>query len=136
MGVAGLGIGFTFAAMPGFIIRAVPASETGSATGFYQVLRNIGLSVGSALGAAILLSFTHKGAIYPEVGGFRTSLLVSAALGVTTAIASFVLPGQVRDRRRGEDLEHEIVLLGVEEGELAGAGAMFDRDAAATEEGT
>ena len=36
------GVGFTFAAMPGFIVRAVPPSETGSATGFYQVLRNIG----------------------------------------------------------------------------------------------
>ena len=55
MGIVGLGIGFTFAAMPGFIIRAVPTAETGSATGFYQVLRNIGLSVGSAFGAAVLL---------------------------------------------------------------------------------
>ena len=36
------GIGFTFAAMPGFIVRAVPQRETGSATGFYQVLRSIG----------------------------------------------------------------------------------------------
>ena len=54
MGIVGLGIGFTFAAMPGFIVRSVPPSETGSATGFYQVLRNIGLSVGSAFGAAVL----------------------------------------------------------------------------------
>ena len=49
MGIGGLGVGFSTGAMPGFIIRAVPPSETGSATGFYQVVRSIGLTVGSAL---------------------------------------------------------------------------------------
>jgi MFS family permease len=93
-GIAGLGIGFTFAAMPGFIIRSVPHGETGSATGFYQVLRNIGLSVGSATGAAVLLGYTHHHQIFPEVGGFRAALFVSAALGVATAVISFVLPGK------------------------------------------
>ncbi len=42
--------------------------------GFYQVLRNIGLSVGSALGAAILTGYTHPGQRLPEVGGFRAAL--------------------------------------------------------------
>ena len=93
MGIVGLGIGFTFAAMPGFIIRAVPTEETGSATGFYQVLRNIGLSVGSAFGAAVLLGFTPHGATYPELGGFRVALLISTALAVLTAVLAFVLPG-------------------------------------------
>ena len=60
-GVAGIGIGLTFAAMPGFIVRAVPPSETGSATGFYQVMRSIGLSVGSTLAAAILTAYTPAG---------------------------------------------------------------------------
>jgi MFS family permease len=94
MGIIGLGIGFTFAAMPGFIIRAVPTAETGSATGFYQVLRNIGLSVGSALGAAVLLGNTGTGATYPDVSGFRVALLISTALAVTTAVLAFVLPGR------------------------------------------
>jgi len=93
MGIVGLGIGFTFAAMPGFIIRAVPAAETGSATGFYQVLRNIGLSVGSAFGAAVLLAYTPHGASLPDLDGFRVALLISAGLGLLTAVLSFVLPG-------------------------------------------
>ena len=93
MGIVGLGIGFTFAAMPGFIIRAVPPAETGSATGFYQVLRNIGLSVGSAFGAAVLLGFTRQGETFPQIGGFRTALLISSGLGLLTAVLSFVLPG-------------------------------------------
>ena len=45
-GFSGLGIGLTFAAMPGFVVRAVAPSETGSATGFYQLVRSVGLSVG------------------------------------------------------------------------------------------
>jgi MFS family permease len=108
VGIAGLGIGFTFAAMPGFIIRAVPHNETGSATGFYQVLRNIGLSVGSALSAAILLGYTKGHQIFPEVGGFRAALLISTALGVVTAIVSFALPG----KRAESASSHEPELVG------------------------
>lgn len=134
VGIAGLGIGFTFAAMPGFIIRAVPAAETGSATGFYQVLRSIGLSVGSALGAMVLLSYTHPGAIYPAVGGFTTSLIISAILGVATAVVSFVLPGRKPERTNARHREREIEVLSLEEGDLAGAGVMLDREDASIEE--
>ena len=42
-GVLGAGLGATFAAIPGVIVRAVPAGEAGSATGFYQVARFAGL---------------------------------------------------------------------------------------------
>jgi len=94
LGIAGLGIGFTFAAMPGFIVRAVPTHETGSATGFYQVLRNIGLSVGSALGAAVLLAYTAHGQTFPDLDGFRVALLGSAGLGLLTAVLSFTLAGR------------------------------------------
>ena len=56
MAVLGLGYGLTYAAIPGIIVRAVPESETGSATGFYQVVRYIGFSIGSALAASVLAS--------------------------------------------------------------------------------
>ncbi len=92
-GLAGLGVGLTFAAMPGFIVRAVPRSETGSATGFYQVLRNIGLSTGSALGAAILVAFTHPGHTFPTVGGFHAALLVASGLCLITAVISYRATG-------------------------------------------
>jgi len=127
MGIVGLGIGFTFAAMPGFIIRAVPPSETGSATGFYQVLRNIGLSVGSAFGAAILLAHTGPGATYPSLDGFRTALLISAGLGLLTAILSFVLPGSTNastgTHRTGERDAIEVRMS--EEALLEASGAML-----------
>lgn len=128
MGIVGLGIGFTFAAMPGFIIRSVSTAETGSATGFYQVLRNIGLAVGSALSAAVLLAFTHPGHTYPELGGFRTALVLSAILGVVTAILSFVLPGSTSPRSldlsRSTTLEHQME----DEALLEATGAMLVDD--------
>jgi MFS family permease len=128
LGIAGLGIGFTFAAMPGFIIRAVPAAETGSATGFYQVLRNIGLSVGSAFGAAVLLAYTPHGASLPDVDGFRVALLISAGLGLLTAVLSFVLSGSAPtgDHRTGVDSAPDVVEVRMEEEALLDAtGAML-----------
>ena len=131
-GLAGLGVGLTFAAMPGFIVRAVPRSETGSATGFYQVLRNIGLSVGSALGAAILIAFTHPGRTFPTVGGFHAALLVASGLCLVTAAVSYVLPGPDADRRApatGHDATRDGEdLIMAEEAELAGAGIMLAED--------
>ena len=128
MGIVGLGIGFTFAAMPGFIIRAVPAAETGSATGFYQVLRNIGLSVGSAFGAAVLLAYTKPGATFPDVNGFRVALLISAGLGLLTAVLAFVLPGsgEPNGPRRPPGAVHDPVETRMEEEALLeAAGAML-----------
>ena len=126
-GFAGLGVGLTFAAMPGFIVRAVPRSETGSATGFYQVLRNVGLSVGSALGAAILSSFTHPGHTFPSVGGFHAALLVASSLCLATAVISYLLPGPTTAMRRtepeGPAAREDLVME--EESELAGAGLML-----------
>ena len=94
-GLAGIGIGFTFAAMPGFVVRAVPVAETGSAMGLYQVLRSIGLSLGSALAAAVLISFTAPGHTYPSYQGFRVTLIIATALCAVTALVSYVLPGKL-----------------------------------------
>ena len=90
--VCGLGVGFTTGAMPGFITRAVAQSETGSAMGFYQVVRSIGLTVGSALSAAVLMAHTRPGQALPDVGGFKAALIIAAALCLVTALVSFACP--------------------------------------------
>jgi MFS family permease len=127
-GIAGLGIGFTFAAMPGFVVRAVPASETGSAMGFYQVVRSIGLSLGSALAAAVLISYTARGHVYPTYEGFRVTLIIATALCVLTALLSYVLPGKlVVESSAGLEEMME------EEGELEAAGMMLAEDPGGTQ---
>ena len=94
MGVAGLGVGCTFAAMPGLIVRAVPASETGSATGFNQVLRTVGYSAGSALSATVLEAHTAAGRALPSGAGYSTAAVLGCAVFALTAVLSFVLPGR------------------------------------------
>jgi MFS family permease len=122
-GIAGLGIGFTFAAMPGFIVRAVPTSETGSAMGFYQVVRSIGLSVGSALAAAVLTAYTRPGHTFPVFDGFQVTLIVATALCLMTAVLSYLLPG--RSAGQIPPLAEEIEKRMEEEAEVEGVGLML-----------
>lgn len=137
VGVAGLGVGFTFAAMPGFIVRAVPRDETGSATGFYQLLRSLGLSVGSALAAAVLAAFTHPGRLLPTVGGFQVALLIASALCLLTAALSYVLSGTTTADRGRRDLarDGDIEELMEESAELGGSALSFGEGTSSDERG-
>ena len=93
VGIAGLGAGLTFAAMPGYIVRATPPADTGAALGFYQLLRSVGLSIGSAVAGAILAHDTLAGAALPTQSGFLTTLNVAAGLLLVAAIMSYLLLG-------------------------------------------
>ena len=46
--VMSIGIGFAFAAMPNLIVESVPPERTGEATGFNQLVRSVGSSLGLA----------------------------------------------------------------------------------------
>ncbi|AUG80669.1 MFS transporter [Kitasatospora sp. MMS16-BH015] len=92
MAVAGLGVGCTFAVMPGLIVGAVPAAETGSAISFNQVLRYVGYSTGSALSAAVLQAHTAPGAVLPSDSGYTTAALIGGAVSLLAAVVAVVLP--------------------------------------------
>ena len=123
-GVGGIGLGFTFAAMPGLIVRAVPPAETGSALGFYQVWRSVGLSVGSALAAAILTANTARGGAIPHLHGFRDTLLVAAALSVAAGAVGYLLPGRLPTLSAAET--EAVQRIEEEEAELAATAFSFD----------
>ena len=90
VGIAGLGAGLTFAAMPGYTVRATPPADTGAALGFYQLLRSVGLSIGSAVAGAILAHDTLAGAALPTQSGFLTTLNVAAGLLLVAAVMSYL----------------------------------------------
>lgn len=92
IGVAGLGVGSIFAVIPAYFLRVVPATETGSATSFKQILRYVGYSVGSALSAVLLQAHTSPGHSYPTNAGYTVVGLVSCLLWVLTGAAATVLP--------------------------------------------
>ena len=83
MGLAGLGVGCTFAALPGLIVRSVPPEETGSAMSFNQVLRYVGYAVGSALSATILAA---SQAAEAEGGGGNNFLIPNGTFFVILII--------------------------------------------------
>ncbi|WNI21421.1 MULTISPECIES: MFS transporter [unclassified Streptomyces] len=97
MFVAGLGVGVIFAVIPGFLVRAVPSHETGSAMSFNQVLRYIGYAVGSAMSAAVLEGHTGAGAAYPSSNGYTAVGLLSCVVWLVTAAVALIVPL----RRRG-----------------------------------
>jgi MFS family permease len=94
MAVAGLGVGTVFSALPGLIVAAVPAGETGSAMSLNQVLRYMGFAVGSALSATVLEAATSRGAEYPGTGGYTAIGLIGAGACVALAVLTAVLPGR------------------------------------------
>ncbi len=93
MALLGLGFGFTFAAIPGLIVGAVPESETGSAMGFYQVVRYIGFSLGSALAAAVLSGHTAAGEHLPTESGYLVLFWAGVGICVVGAGLLWLLSG-------------------------------------------
>jgi MFS family permease len=94
MAVAGLGVGTVFAALPGLIVAAVPARETGSAMSLNQVLRYIGFAVGSALSATVLEAATARGQLFPDSSGYEAIGLIGVGSCVALAVLTAVLPGR------------------------------------------
>ncbi|CAN5448458.1 MFS transporter [soil metagenome] len=115
-GLLGIGLGYTFAAMPGLIVGAVPPEETSSAMGFYQVSRYVGFAIGSGLAVTLLRAFGDDGV--PTLGSYQATALVTVGLGVLTACVAWLLPGPSQPTPRSADLD----AFEVEEGTLAAAG--------------
>jgi MFS family permease len=124
MGIGGIGIGFTFAAMPGFIVKAVHARDTGSAMGFYQVLRSVGLAMGSAISGVILAAYTLPHEAFPSVGGFRTALILGAVICLATAVLCYLLPGKSL-AAQVHPVDADEVIAMEENAELGGSGLML-----------
>jgi sugar phosphate permease len=92
MGLLGIGLGTTFAAIPRLIMHAVPPNETGSALGFYQVVRTVGYSLGSAVAAAILASRPGAGG-QPTLDGYQLVFWVAGAISVVAAGVAWAVIG-------------------------------------------
>jgi MFS family permease len=122
MGVIGIGFGYTFAAIPGLITRAVPRSETGSAMGLYQVIRYIGFSLGSALTASILAGHTSASGGSVTERGYVVAMWVGTVVCAFSAVASWLLSrgAEAISPQAMAAVDRDRIIT--EEGELASAG--------------
>ena len=103
----------------------MPAEETGSALGVNQVLRQIGFSIGSALGATILTAHTVAPDTLPTSAGYTESALVGVVLCLTAAVVSFVLPSRQSSRSTVDRAEERML---VDESVDGTAGGVLDAE--------
>jgi hypothetical protein len=89
-------------------------------------LRSIGLSLGSALAAAVLITYTAHGDTYPSYQGFRVTLIIATALCLLTAVLSYLLPG--KSTGGPSSLPEDVEEMMEEEAEVEGVGLMLADD--------
>jgi MFS family permease len=89
--VSGLGTGLALAAMPSLIVAAVPADQTGVATGMNTVTRWVGGAFGSQVAASILAASAGADG-RPTDSGFTTAFALTAAVLVVAVVATLAVP--------------------------------------------
>ena len=92
----GVGIGFTFAAMPMIIMRSVPANETGASNGLNALFRSVGTSTASAVMGGVLaaMSIDVDGVAVPTRTAFEVSFWLAIAAGIVAVVLSLFIPKQ------------------------------------------
>jgi MFS family permease len=94
-GLLGIGVAFGFASMSNLIIEAVPASQTGVATGMNTNIRNIGAALGSGVATSLVVSglLVHG---FPREHGYVLAFVVCGAALVMAAVLGLMIPRRVR----------------------------------------
>jgi EmrB/QacA subfamily drug resistance transporter len=87
----GVGFGLAFSAMSALVVAAVPASQTGVASGMNANIRTIGGSIGSAAMASIVTSQLTRSGL-PKESGYTTGFAVLAGGLVAAALAGLLIP--------------------------------------------
>lgn len=115
MGIAGVGMGCSFAVMPRMIVSVVAPQETGSALAMNQVLRTVGYSIGSALSAAILTAHTAVSQRFPTDSGYTVGAIVAIALCALAAVVAVALQARATETTTGSEPSSESHELAVTE---------------------
>jgi MFS family permease len=87
----GIGIALGFASMANLIIEAVPAEQTGVATGMNTNVRNIGAALGSGVATSLIISSLLPDG-YPTERGYVLAFAVSGGGLVVAALAALLIP--------------------------------------------
>ncbi len=90
-GLLGIGIALGFASMANLIIEAVPAEQTGVATGMNTNIRNIGAALGSGIATSLVLGGLLPDG-YPKEQGYVLAFAVSGAGLVVAALVALRIP--------------------------------------------
>jgi EmrB/QacA subfamily drug resistance transporter len=87
----GVGFGLAFAAMSSLVVQAVPAEQTGVASGMNANIRTIGGSLGAAVMSSIVTSGAHPHG-FPRDAGYTHGFLALTVAAVAAAAAALLVP--------------------------------------------
>jgi EmrB/QacA subfamily drug resistance transporter len=87
----GIGIGLAFAALGNLIVQAVPAHQTGVASGMNTVMRTLGGALGGTIVATLISDNTARSGL-PTVTGFTLSFALEATFLVIAVVAALLVP--------------------------------------------
>jgi EmrB/QacA subfamily drug resistance transporter len=121
MALMGAGFGLAYSSMSALVVEAVPASQTGVASGMNANIRTIGGSIGSAVMSSIVTSGVHTGQL-PVKSGYTHGFLLLVIASIAAAAAGMVVPRVRAISDAGEEMLHSELAL-VPGGTLAGDGA-------------
>jgi MFS family permease len=88
----GVGLGFAYASVANLVVAAVPAGETGVATGINTLIRTVGASLGTQASAVIVAASVVHG--QPTEGGFVVGFAVSGVVMAGVIVFALVAPGR------------------------------------------
>lgn len=88
----GIGIGLAFAALGNLIVQAVPAHQTGAASGMNTVLRTLGGALGGQLSATVVVATMLHG--LPSLTGYTRTFTMAAAFLACGAAAGLLIPAR------------------------------------------
>jgi EmrB/QacA subfamily drug resistance transporter len=108
--IMGVGFGLAFAAMSALVVAAVPASQTGVASGMNANIRTIGGSIGAAVMASIVTSRLESSGL-PAQSGYTTGFAVMAGGLVLAALAGLLIPSALGRRPAGEPEHAEMAMV-------------------------
>jgi MFS family permease len=100
--LVGAGVGFAFASMANLIVEAVPAGQTGVATGMNTIVRTIGGAIGAEIASSVLAGHLLSSG-EPAKDGYTLTFWICVAVLVVGVLATLAVPG--RRRRQTQPLE-------------------------------
>ncbi|MBO0731723.1 MAG: MFS transporter, partial [Acidimicrobiaceae bacterium] len=106
-GLLGVGMALGYASMVNLIVDAVPAEQTGVATGMNTNIRSVGSALGSGVATSLVISRMLPDG-YPRLGGYVLAFAASGIAMVVAALAALTIPRR-RDAATAEERTPTVV---------------------------
>jgi EmrB/QacA subfamily drug resistance transporter len=101
----GVGLGLAFSAMSNLIVQAVPAAQTGVASGMNANIRTIGGAFGAAVMSSIVTSVLLKDGL-PAASGYTRGFAFLAVMTMVAIVAAIFIPTATSDAAHADHGPH------------------------------